>query len=227
MEYLNIIYTPRRVEPGEDIQVRWDINAPDLKYWMSLRDMQIYLDAIHLTGVGSGMGSVPISVGSAHINPHNGSLTFMLPETVSPGNYELTFSITLRSPLKQRHEICVPKSPLEIEVWDSGGGETKKRAKVTSVEPDRYSVSQLIAKQAARFELFGENLDLITGMGGVLAGRGTSNHRIPLFIIERSPDLIKLSGTLKYQTLSWLMPGPAHIVLKSDQGQLNVQVYIY
>ena len=227
MEYLNIVYSSERVRPGADVEVRWDVKTPDLKEWMSLRDFDIYLDALNLIGVGSGMGSFPISVGSAHVSAFAGSLTFMLPETVPPGNYELTFSLTIASKASERSDIYAPQSPLAIVVSDSGGGDTHKRPRVDSVDPERYSIAQLRARKAARFELHGENLDLISTKIGMLTGRATSNYGIMLYVFERGPDLIKLGGSIKPRQFTWLKPGPAHIVLKSDQGQLNVQVYIY
>ena len=226
MEYLNILYITRRVRPGDDIQVRWDINTPDLKEWISFLDLSIYLDALHLTGVGPGMGSFPISVASAHINPHDGTLTFMLPETVPPGNYELTFSIAFNSVSRGRHEVYVPKSPLAILVLETAGGDTK-RAKVTSVDPDRYSIAQLGTGKGLRFELRGENLDLIKAMNCVLSGRATSNYGIMLHILERGPDFAKVSGNLSHMQFSWLKPGVADIVIKTPQGQVIVQIRFY
>lgn len=227
MEYLNIIYSSRRVRPGNDVEVRWDVHAPDLKEWMSFLDLDIYLDALNLVGVGPGMPSFPISVASAHINTHIGSLTFMLPKTVPPGTYELTFSLALHSKARGTHEIYVPHSPLPILVLDSGGGDTQKRARIDSVHPDRYSIAQLADGKAVRFELRGENLNLITTMNGVLSGRATSNYGIALFIIERGSEVMKLSASLSHQQLSWLKPGLADIVIRTAQGKAIAQVRLY
>ena len=227
MEYLNIIYSSRRVSPGNDVEVRWDVHAPDLKEWTSFLDLDIYLDALNLVGVGPGMPSFPISVASAHINTHIGSLTFMLPKTVPDGNYELTFTLSLYSKSRGRHEIYVPHSPLSILVSSPRGHDTQKRARIDSVHPDRYSIEQLAKGKAVRFELRGENLDLITTMNGVLSGRATSNYGIALFVIERGSEVMKVSATLSYQQLSWLKPGLADIVIRTAQGQVIAQVRLY
>lgn len=224
MEYLNIIYVSQRIAPGGDVQVHWDVDTSDLKEWMSFRDLDVYLDALNLVGIGPGLASFPISVASAHVSPHGGSLTFMLPTTVPPGNYELTFSLVLSSKVRGRCEIYVPHSPLAIMVLESGEQGPKKRARVDSVHPERYSIAQLGVVKAVRFELRGENLDLISAMNGVLAGRATSNYGILLYVIERGPSVIKLSGSLSPQQLSWLKPGLADIVIGPDQGRVIVQV---